>query len=104
MPPSSLINNLSSEEKIVMAAIARVPKSNEMRIFHSRDVKRKKSCWDIDVDRVLSDLQDLGLVHHQGSGDDWVVTRGGKIIEHDIESKVLSNENPGITILKRGRR
>jgi hypothetical protein len=94
---------LNEEEKKVLWAISRIKKTKVGRFFNVHNVRRKKTCHDLDVLAILFGLEEKGLTERMCGGVEiWRMTHYGKLVEHRLEKEYLETEYPELNrILRR---
>ncbi len=81
-----IVEALSPEETKLMRVLARVVKSDTVRIFDEQDLLRKKTLRNMDVAAVLHGLVPKHLVVPVGRGR-WQTTSLGGQVEHYLEDR-----------------
>lgn len=93
---------LSEEEKKVIWAISRIKKTKVGRGFNYHDVRRKKTCHDLDVLTILIGLEEKDITERMGGGVEmWRMTHYGKLVEHELERAYLESEYPELNRIMR---
>ena len=86
---------LNEDERKVIWAISRIKKTKVGRYFNYHDVRRKKTCHDLDVLAILIGLEAKGLTERKVGGEGmWRMTHYGKLVEHRLEKEQLESEYP----------
>ncbi len=77
------LRSLTRLEEIVLRNIPRLKKSNG-NVFDAEQLGKKKECWDIEVEPILSSLAGKGLVQPVKLPILWETTSLGRRIGHDL--------------------
>ena len=82
---SYLYECLSRDQILVLAGISGEAKSGKYRLFYSTDLKKRKDLSSIDVDKILNELEEKGILQKDGKKR-WKVIKNK--IEHDAKNLI----------------
>jgi len=81
-----IVDILSNDEITVLEQLPRIWKSDD-NTFHQKDLEKKKKCWGIDVEAVLKNLANLGLIYKMPTKGCWRTTRDGQWVSHKLHDE-----------------
>ena len=81
-----LYDFLSHDQILVLACIAGETKSGKYRLFYSKDLKKRKDLSSIDVEKVLNELREQGILQKDAKKR-WKVICNK--IEHDAKALII---------------
>lgn len=92
---------LTADDRVLIMEISRIFKSNT-RVFHIKQLERKKSLQDMDVNLGLKRLQDLGIAEQVNERKGiWRIVKGATKFYHTVADEELKKLNPDLSSIFR---